>query len=89
MDSSASAPRNLAEAFGAYRHREAARFARIAKASLDETRNHLLDGIDRRHWRESDIASLMPLSGRAIGATLGWIAHLTNTDTPPPSWQDD
>jgi hypothetical protein len=32
-DSAASAPRNLAEGFGCYRHPEFARYARVAKAS--------------------------------------------------------
>ena len=46
-DSAASAPRNLAEGFGCYRHPEFARYTRIAKASLVETHNHLGDGVDR------------------------------------------
>jgi four helix bundle protein len=46
-DSSASAPRNIAEGFGRFRPREFARYLEYAKASLDETQNHLIDGKDR------------------------------------------
>jgi four helix bundle protein len=55
MESSASAPSNIAEGFGSYGHRESARYARIAKSSLTESQNHLLDGIDRRHWTTTDV----------------------------------
>ena len=44
-DSASSGPANLSEAFGCYRHKESARYARIAKASLTETHNHVCDGI--------------------------------------------
>jgi four helix bundle protein len=38
-DSAASAPRNIAEGFGRFRHREFARFLEYARASLMETRS--------------------------------------------------
>src|SRR5262252_8285741 len=46
-DSSASAPRNVAEGFGRFRPGDFARFLEIAVASLKETQNHLVDGRDR------------------------------------------
>ncbi len=46
-DSSASAPRNIAEGFGRFRPREFARYLEFARASLIETQNHLIDGRDR------------------------------------------
>jgi four helix bundle protein len=44
--SSRSASTNIAEGFGRFRPREFARFLEIARASLVETRNHLVDGRD-------------------------------------------
>jgi four helix bundle protein len=85
--SAASAPSNIAEGFGHYVHGEAARYARIAKASLDETRNHLLDGVDRKHWTKADAEPLLLLAGRATGATTRWLAYLRSTPTPPASWE--
>jgi four helix bundle protein len=81
-DSAASASRNLAEGFACYRHPEFARYARIAKASLVETQNHLGDGVDRRHWSPSDAAQLQQLADRAIGACVRLIAYLESTDAP-------
>jgi four helix bundle protein len=87
--SASSGPANIAEAFGYYRHPEGARHARIAKASLTETDNHLLDGVARGHWQNEQIAVLRVLARRAIGATIGWIRHLETSKTPEPSWAMD
>jgi hypothetical protein len=59
---------------------------RVAKGSLTETHNHLRDGVQRRHWSESDIEDLLLLAVRARCATTGWLRHLTTTDTPPSRW---
>lgn len=89
MESASSGPSNIAEAFGCYRHRESARYVRIAKSSLTETHNHLLDGVDREHWTEKQIQPLVRVANRAIGATTKWLAYLSSTDAPPPYWQND
>jgi four helix bundle protein len=81
-NAASSGPANIAEAFGYYRHRESARFARVARASLLETDHHLDDGIDRRHWTHEDVAPLKVLADRAIGATTRWLHYLMTTDTP-------
>jgi four helix bundle protein len=83
----ASGPSNIAEAFGHYRHKESARYARIAKASLTETLNHLGDGVDRRFWTTTQAAPLLTIAKRAIGATIGWIRYLESTATPPAYWE--
>jgi four helix bundle protein len=44
---SRSAPANISEGFGRYVPRDFANYLRIAKASLEETRNHLIDARDR------------------------------------------
>lgn len=85
--SAASGPSNIAEGFGHYMHGDAARYARIAKGSLTETRNHLLDGIDRRHWTAADAEPLLQLAKRAAGAATGWLAYLKSTPTPPARWE--
>jgi len=82
MDAAASAPRNLAEGFGCYRHPEFARYTRIAKSSLIETHNHLGDGVDRRYWSAQDAALLQSLADRATGACVRLMRHLESTDAP-------
>jgi four helix bundle protein len=86
-DAASSGPSNISEAFGHYRHPDAARLARIAKSSLTETHNHLGDGVDRKYWKAEDAAPLLALANRAIGATTGWIRHLESSETPEPYWK--
>jgi four helix bundle protein len=77
-DAASSGPANLSEAFGCFRHKESARYARIAKASLTETDNHVHDGVDRRRWTAVEAAPLFILAKRALGATTKWIRYLEN-----------
>jgi four helix bundle protein len=88
-NAAASAPSNIAEGFGAYEHPQSARYARIANSSLTECRNHLLDGVERKHWTAADIEPLMLLSKRALSATVKWIAYLTRTKAPRAYWEKD
>jgi four helix bundle protein len=82
LDSAASGPRNLAEAFGYYEHPDSARFARVAKASEVETQNHLDDGIDRGYWSADDAAPLRVLAKRTVGATTKWLLYLETSNAP-------
>jgi four helix bundle protein len=82
MDSAASGPANIAEAFGYYRHGDAARLARVARASLMETKNHVTDGVDRRHWTAATASPVLHLADRAIGATTNWLHYLSRSDAP-------
>jgi four helix bundle protein len=68
-DSSASAPRNIAEGFGRFRPRDSARFYEIARASLVETRNHLIDGRDRGYLDDNLYFRLTNLARSATTAT--------------------
>jgi four helix bundle protein len=81
-DAAASGPSNLAEAFGAFNHPEAARYARIARSSIIETHNHLGDGVDRRHWSDEEAAPVQELADRAKKATGRWLEYLTKSDAP-------
>ena len=87
--SASSGPANLAEGFGAYEHGDSNRYARVAKGSLTETHNHLLDGVDRQFWTRDRIEDLLILAKRALGATIGWMRHLATTDAPPARWENE
>ena len=82
--SASSSPANISEGFGYYDHPQFARHVRIAIASLDETRNHLNDGVQRRFWTADDVAPLLQLTKRARGACVRLLEHLTTTDAPQP-----
>jgi len=81
-ESASSAPANLSEGFGYYRHPEFAKHTRIAKSSLMETQNHLGDGIDRGFWTYAQARPIHELADRAIGKCVRLLAHLETTDAP-------
>ena len=77
-----SGPTNLSEAFAYYKHKESAKFVRIAKGSLTETHNHLGDGVDRGHWTAERCEASRQLADRAIGATTEWLRYLMSSEEP-------
>jgi four helix bundle protein len=79
-DSSASAPRNIAEGFGRFRRKEFAHYLFIARGSLTETHNHLLSGRDRGYFTSNDHEHLSRLAGRAAKAVSGLIRYLRSDD---------
>jgi four helix bundle protein len=81
-ESAASAPANLSEGFGYYRHPEFARHTRVAKSSLMETQNHLMDGVDRKFWSLERARPIYQLADRAIGKCVRLLEHLESTDAP-------
>jgi four helix bundle protein len=83
-DSARSAPRNIAEGFGAFRPREFARFARIARRSLHETKNHLLEARKCGYLTEPAADELLRLCSRALGATTGLLRYLEACDGQAP-----
>jgi four helix bundle protein len=86
-DSSRSAPRNLAEGFGAFMPREFARFTRIARRSLVETQNHLLEAQARNYFPDGVSGELLIACRRALGATTRLLRYLDSCDgIPPTGW---
>lgn len=89
-DAAASAPRNIAEGFGRFQPRDFSQYLRIANGSLQETSNHLRDGVDRGYFTAEEIASLETLARRASAATTALLRYLrhareprTRTSEPP------
>ena len=76
--SARSAPNNLSEGFGAFYPREFARFSRIARRSIIETRNHLHEARKREYFHENDVQTLIHLTFRAQKATTRLIRYLAS-----------
>jgi len=74
-----SAPANIAEGFGRYYHPEAARFARIAKASEVEVLNHFIDAHDKGYLSDEEFARHEHAVKKALKAVNGWIRYLEDT----------
>ena len=82
-DAVRSGPRNIAEGFGRYRHREFAQFVRIARASEVEVLNHLIDAQDQRLITTDEFQITEHLTKRAIRAANGLIRYLESTPEAP------
>ena len=78
-DSAESAPRNIAEGFGRFYHREFARFARIAKASEEEVMNHLRRAKAKNYITQAELDDGLWAARKALKAVNGLIRYLDNT----------
>jgi four helix bundle protein len=86
--SARSASSNLSEGFGAFYPREFARFSRIARRSIIETRNHLHDAQKQQYFHVDDISRLIHLTFRAQKATTRLIRYLDSCKGRPPTGWD-
>jgi four helix bundle protein len=75
-DAVRSGPRNLAEGFGRFGPREFAHFTNIARSSLQEVQNHLLDASDRHFTTEAEHRQLWALSEQALACTTALLTSL-------------
>lgn len=76
IEAARSAPRNIAEGFARWHHRDFARFTRIAKASEVELLNHFREAHDSHHITNEERAKLEHLARKAIKAANGLIRYL-------------
>ena len=86
--SARSAASNIAEGFGAYKPREFARFTRIARRSLMETENHLLEAEAQHYFDDHACRNLLATCRRALGATTRLLRYLDGCKGKAPSdWE--
>ena len=83
-DSARSAARNTAEGFGRYYPKEFSRFLRIAAGSLNETKNHLHEALDRTYLTPEPHEQLVRLTLRALKANLRLQRYLQTARPPTP-----
>jgi four helix bundle protein len=82
----ASGPRNIGEGFFRFNHRECLQFARIARGSVGETQDTLIDARDREYLDDNEFAELWKLSQDAIGAITGLMRYLSES-ADSSSWR--
>ena len=73
-DSVRSPPRNIAEGYGRFNPAEISQFVRYARASLDETENHLRDGVASGYFPAETIGPLIKLCVRCRKG-LAWVRN--------------
>jgi four helix bundle protein len=82
-DAARSAPRNIAEGhMRGFKHKEFAQFLRIARGSLGEVLNHLLDAHQQRLISDGELFSTERIAKRAIKATTKLMQYLESTPDP-------
>jgi four helix bundle protein len=83
-DAAGSAPRNIAEGFGRYDHKEFAHFIKVALASEHETRANLIEACDKGFITQAERDAGLLLAKRAIAAAAKFRRYLMNNPTPAP-----
>ena len=73
-------PGHIAEGFGRFNPLDFARFVVMARASLMESQNHLLDFVDRGYISEPQRRELNELAEVALGETTGLIEYLQSPE---------
>ena len=81
-DAARSAPRNIAEGFARYRHREFAQFVRIAKGSMGEVLDHFIDAVDNGYLAPDELPRHEHACKKALKAINGLIRYLESTPDP-------
>lgn len=87
-DSARSAPRNLSEGFDKFSPREFCRYARIARGSIAETKNHVLDGLKQGYFTAPEADRMLSLSRCARAATTGLMKYLHSCKGQAPTGWD-
>lgn len=79
-DSVAGPPGHLAEGFGRFSPLDFARFVVMARASLLESQNHLLDLLDRGYISEEQRVVLNALAENALQEVTGLLEYLQSPE---------
>jgi four helix bundle protein len=86
-ESSRSARKNMSEGFGRFYPKEFARFLHNAVGSLNETKDHLLEGHELKYVDDAEFERLFRLTLRAIKGSNRFIAYLRQAKAPEPFWR--
>ena len=87
LDCSRSAPRNIAEGFARFKHKEFAQFARVAKGSMGEVLDHFVDAVDNGYLSTEDLPRHEHACKKALIAINGLIRYLESTPDPKGPWK--
>ena len=83
LDAARSAPRNIAEGFARYKHKEFAQFVRIAKGSMAEVLDAFIDAVDSGYLQAAELPRHEHACRKALSAINGLIRYLESTPDPP------
>jgi four helix bundle protein len=87
LDCSRSAPRNIAEGFARFKHKEFAQFVRVAKGSVAEVLDHFIDAVDSGYLTAEQFPRHEHACKKALMAINGLLRHLETTPDPKGPWK--
>src|SRR5262245_57848561 len=76
----AAPPAHLAEGFGRFTPLDFARFTVMARASLIESQNHLIDAVDRKHITDDERVEQDRLAEEALREVTGLLEYLRSNE---------
>jgi four helix bundle protein len=79
-DSVAGPPAHVAEGFGRFNPPDFARYCVIARASLMESQNHLIDAVDSGYMTEETRAELNAMAGVSLEEVTGLMEYLQSPE---------
>ena len=82
-DSVRSPARNIAEGYGRFNPAEISQFIAYARASLDETENHLRDGVASSYFSAETVGPLIKLCVRCRKGLDSWDGYLRSVKKDP------
>ena len=74
-----SAPANVAEGFGRYKHKVFANFVRIAKGSVLELMNHFQEAFDEGYLTKAELGDLEHAARKTLKVMNGLLRYLDST----------
>jgi four helix bundle protein len=75
-DAARGGPRNISEGFSRFKPNEFVNFLSYAKASIDESKNHILDGFESGYSTREECDGMLLLVRRTLGAIRGLMRYL-------------
>src|SRR5688572_8158556 len=82
-DSVRSPARNIAEGYGRFNPAEISQFVGYARASLDETENHLRDGVASNYFPADRVGPLIKVCARCRKGLESWDSYLRRAQHDP------
>src|SRR5262245_29153936 len=79
-DAARGGTRNIAEGYSRFNPKEILYFLSVAKSSLDETADELLDGLESGYWSPAEYATVRSYLRRTHGAIRGWWRYLESPE---------
>ena len=88
--SSRSVTANISEGYGRNNYKETIHFCRMARGSLEETLNHLIDAFDEKYITEVELKGYKENVDKCLKILNGYIGYLRkNQQTKGKKYEDD